>query len=182
MSVPGKHRISLISALILCLIPALRTRPSLHLGFYLKLHEVVVARPARYSEITPLRRTLTDPSPDPTAPPLWNGTWIWSTSDAAYDAAPGSVGFRKTFTSPVGRRAQSATILITVDNQFTMYVDEAYIGASQDWTRVQQLKKNLNATTNTLTVIAGNWATLNHDTSTWTDPSSAGVIAAIRIE
>ncbi|KAJ7702647.1 hypothetical protein B0H17DRAFT_1237081 [Mycena rosella] len=138
--------------------------------------------PKQYSEITPLRRTLTVPSLDPTAPPLSNGTWIWSTSDAAYDAVPGSVGFRKTFTSPVGRIAQSATILITVDNQFTMYANEAYIGASQDWTNVQQLKTNLNATANTFTVIARNWAALNHDTNTWTDPSSAGVIAAIRIE
>ncbi|KAJ7827047.1 hypothetical protein B0H14DRAFT_1242572 [Mycena olivaceomarginata] len=87
-------------------------------------------------------------SPDPDAPTLVGGTWIWSTSDGEYAAPPGTVGLRKNVVTPSGKSVQSATILLTADNTFSLYVNGKYIGAppneansvveSTAWGRAQQ--------------------------------------------
>ncbi|KAJ7499948.1 hypothetical protein FB451DRAFT_48189 [Mycena latifolia] len=119
------------------------------------------------------------PFPDPDAATLSNGTWIWSTPDANQAALPGTVGFRKTFTTPTGRTALSATVLITVDNQFALYLNGDYVGSPPaDFMHAQQFTVNLSAVSNTFTVIAQNFAAPNTDTV----PSPAGVIAMIRIQ
>ncbi|KAJ6480653.1 hypothetical protein DFH09DRAFT_1292561 [Mycena vulgaris] len=130
--------------------------------------------------------SLAMPSPDPNAPSLSGGTWIWSTSDAEYAAAAGTVGFRKTVTTPNGKSAQSATILLTADNTFTLYVNGKYVGAppyqadatveSTAWGRAQQFTVGLNAATNTFTVIVQNF--LNPTTGA---TSPGGLVAAIRV-
>ncbi|KAJ7464058.1 hypothetical protein FB451DRAFT_1561963 [Mycena latifolia] len=122
---------------------------------------------------------VTTASPDPDAITLSNGTWIWSTSDAAAGAAPGAVGFRKTFPTPSGRTARSATILLTVDDAFTRYVNGDYVGAPPAFfKRGQQFAVILSATSNTFTVIAQN----HPGPKAQTAPSAAGVIATIRIQ
>ncbi|KAJ7655904.1 hypothetical protein B0H17DRAFT_1213888 [Mycena rosella] len=77
-----------------------------------------------------LRNAVKIPSPDPNLPTLTNSVWIWSTSSAATNTVPGSVGFRKTFSTPGGRTAQSATALIT-DDRFTFYLNGAYAVSPQ---------------------------------------------------
>ncbi|KAJ6553630.1 hypothetical protein DFH09DRAFT_924817, partial [Mycena vulgaris] len=129
----------------------------------------------------PWGSSVTVPSADPNALSLLGKTWIWSTSTAASTAAVGRVGFRKTLTTPSGKNAQAATVLITVDDEFKLYLNGNYVGAPPgigNFQFVQQfaITLGLNATLNTFTVIAQNYA--NPGTS---DPSPAGLIAAIRI-
>ncbi|KAJ7461794.1 hypothetical protein B0H11DRAFT_115610 [Mycena galericulata] len=119
---------------------------------------------------------------NPNVPSLSTSTWIWSTSTANTGAAVGTVGFRKTVTTPSGKTAQSATLLITVDNGFNLYINGAYVGSAPgvpqlpDFTRAQQFTVGLDAASNTFTIFGENIA----DPGT-TDAGPAGVIAAIRI-
>ncbi|KAJ7485838.1 hypothetical protein FB451DRAFT_65852 [Mycena latifolia] len=116
--------------------------------------------------------------PDPDAPTFANSTWIWSTSDAATNAASGDVGFRTTFPTPKGRIAQSATILLDVDDTFTLYLNDEYVGSpGSGWTHAQLFTMNLRAASNTFAIIAHN----NPGSNGPTDPSPAGVIATIRV-
>ncbi|KAJ6586437.1 hypothetical protein DFH09DRAFT_1432403 [Mycena vulgaris] len=101
--------------------------------------------------------------PDPNTPTLAGSEWIWSTPGAATNTTPTTVVFRKTFTTPSGRSPQSATVLITVDDGYIIYLNGDYIAS---------------ATSNTFTVIAKNLPRV----FTAAEPSPAGVLAAIRIQ
>ncbi|KAJ7778190.1 hypothetical protein B0H16DRAFT_1248219, partial [Mycena metata] len=119
------------------------------------------------------------PVPDPDPVSLNGSSWIWSTANASLAASAGTVGFRKTFATPVGKRAQRASVLLTSDNTFALYVNKAYVGAppgSGLWQYAQQFTVDLDATSNTFTVIAQNFP------STREAPlSPAGFIATIRV-
>ncbi|KAJ7645385.1 hypothetical protein B0H17DRAFT_1339047 [Mycena rosella] len=120
--------------------------------------------------------SVTVPSADPNALSLSGSTWIWSTSTAATEAAVGTVGFRKTVATPSGKTAQSATVLITVDNGLTLYLNGKYAGAPPpDFPYAQQFQLGgVSAASNTFTVFAANLPNPG--------PSPAGVVAAIRIQ
>ncbi|KAJ6453091.1 hypothetical protein C8R45DRAFT_915816 [Mycena sanguinolenta] len=123
-----------------------------------------------------------------TPPTLTGSAWIWSTANANSSAAVESVGFRKTVTSPSGKTATSATILVTADNTFQLFVNGQYIGSPPydnnesgtvgSW-EFGQLFTNvaLTATSNVFTVFATNFASQ----ATGGGPSSAGVVAAVQI-
>ncbi|KAJ7170235.1 hypothetical protein C8R43DRAFT_90280 [Mycena crocata] len=121
-------------------------------------------------------------SGDPNAPSLASSTWIWSTSDAASHAATGTVGFRKTITTPSGKTAQSATILLTVDNGFVLYINDDYVGAppkapnNPDFKRAEQFILGLSADSNVFTVFGENLPDPGS-----TDAGPAGFVATIRI-
>ncbi|KAJ6558044.1 hypothetical protein B0H19DRAFT_126664 [Mycena capillaripes] len=120
------------------------------------------------------------PTPDPTPLTLNDSHWIWSTANASTAADDGTVGFRKTFTTPSGKIAQTATILLTVDNSFALYVNDLYVGAPPQspasiFQYAQRFAVNLNATSNVFTVIAQ-----NHPSDA-TPQDAAGFIAAIRV-
>ncbi|KAJ7031918.1 hypothetical protein C8F04DRAFT_1108613 [Mycena alexandri] len=119
------------------------------------------------------------PAPDPNPVSLKSSSWIWSTANASLAASAGTVGFRKTFATPVGKRAQSVTILLSADNNFKLYLNGQYVGAppgSGFWQYAQQFTVDVNATLNAFTVIAQNFP------STREAPQSpAGFIAAIRV-
>ncbi|KAJ6544024.1 hypothetical protein B0H19DRAFT_1169365 [Mycena capillaripes] len=119
---------------------------------------------------------------DPSPLTLTDSTWIWSTVNANTVADVGSVGFRKTFVTPFGKTAQTATILLTVDNSFQLYVNNVYVGtppqpAAGVWQYAQQFTVNLNATSNVFTVIAQNYPS---DTP-HSPGNAAGFIAAIKV-
>jgi hypothetical protein len=101
------------------------------------------------------------PSPDPAPLTLNDSSWIWSTQNASAVADPGTVGFRKTFSTPAGKSMQSATVLMTADNFFQLYINGKYIGSPPGsaglWTYAQQFAVNLNATFNTFTIFAQNF-------------------------
>ncbi|KAF7353097.1 hypothetical protein MVEN_01277700 [Mycena venus] len=119
------------------------------------------------------------PSADPNPLTLQGSTWLWSTKNASSVAAAGSVGFRRTFPTPSGQSAQSATILLTADNNFALYLNGEYVGTppgvtSGVWQYAQQFSVKLNATMNVFTVIAQNFPT---DAT----GGAAGFIAAIEV-
>ncbi|KAJ7825368.1 hypothetical protein B0H14DRAFT_1287262 [Mycena olivaceomarginata] len=121
------------------------------------------------------------PSPDPAPLTLNDSSWIWSTRNADTAADPGTVGFRKTFPSPIGKSAQSATVLMTADNFFQLYINGKYIGSppgsSGGWQYAQQFTVNLNTTLNTFTVLAQNFPDPNQSTT----GSPAAFLGAINV-
>ncbi|KAJ6491407.1 hypothetical protein C8R47DRAFT_1122691 [Mycena vitilis] len=112
---------------------------------------------------------------------LDNSTWIWSAPNASRNAEVGSVGFRKTFPSPAGKRAVSANILLTADNAFSLLVNGIYIGGPPgvtdvQWRYAQQFTTvSLNGTSNVFTVVAENFQ------ESVTPNNPAGFIAAIEV-
>src|SRR5437867_8366984 len=61
--------------------------------------------------------------------------WIWTSEGDPATAAPtGSRYFRRTFS--VGRWADEATLDITADNAFTVWVNGTKVGTGDDWKKV----------------------------------------------
>ncbi|KAJ7108637.1 hypothetical protein C8R44DRAFT_294513 [Mycena epipterygia] len=116
-------------------------------------------------------------------PSLSTSTWIWSISKAASDAPVGTVGFRRTVVTPSGKSAQSATILLTCDNFFSLYVNNAYVGSPPgvpllpNISQAEQFTVDLAAVSNTFTVFGSNIPSPGS-----TDAGPAGLIAAITIQ
>ncbi|KAJ6514549.1 hypothetical protein DFH09DRAFT_1374025 [Mycena vulgaris] len=128
-------------------------------------------------------RSVAIAAADPNVPSLASSSWIWSISTAATEAPVGTVGFRKTVVSPSGKTATSALIVVAVDNGYTLYVNEKYVGAPPghpsipDFKRGQQFKVDLSASSNTITVFGENIAAPGT-----TGAGPAGFVAAIRIQ
>ncbi|KAJ7016001.1 hypothetical protein C8F04DRAFT_983647, partial [Mycena alexandri] len=82
---------------------------------------------------------------------LTSASWIWTA-----DPTTGNVAFLKTMSSPTGKTATSAIITLTAVNQFTLYINQQPIGASgaNNWKAGQAAQ--LNASTNTVAVLAVN--------------------------
>uniref|UniRef100_A0A8H8CEE4 alpha-L-rhamnosidase n=1 Tax=Psilocybe cubensis TaxID=181762 RepID=A0A8H8CEE4_PSICU len=116
-----------------------------------------------------------------TAPVLTfaQSNWIWSSEVDPLLAPPGTRAFRKTFTAPSGKTLQSATILITVDNDFKLYVNGGLIGVSPndtDWTSAQKFIVNLTGSSVVFAVLAN-----NQPDKTSGGPNPAGLLSAIQI-
>jgi len=62
------------------------------------------------------------------------GEWIWDTN--TFDKQ--TVRFLKTFEIPVGQRVSRATLHITVDNGYTLFIDGDEIGRGSDWRTVTE--------------------------------------------
>ncbi|KAJ7256353.1 bacterial alpha-L-rhamnosidase-domain-containing protein [Mycena rebaudengoi] len=131
----------------------------------------------KYS-VAPWGTSVVIAAPTPSVPSLTKSNWIWSA--AAASAPPGDVAFRKTFTAAAGKAPASATIIMTVDDRFTLYLNGVLVGASPNeadvWRSAQQFHVTLNSATNLFAVRATNIA----DVSTG-GPSPAGFLAAISI-
>ncbi|KAJ7833609.1 hypothetical protein B0H14DRAFT_2800426 [Mycena olivaceomarginata] len=104
---------------------------------------------------------------------LTSASWIWTSG-----ATAGSVAFIKTYISGAGRTATSATISLTVVQQFTLWVNGRLIGASgdgaDDWKSAQVFTTGLNATSNIFSVLAVN------DADSGAPPP--GLLAAIQVQ
>ncbi|KAJ7456756.1 hypothetical protein B0H11DRAFT_2287313 [Mycena galericulata] len=117
---------------------------------------------------------------------LVGSTWIWATTDASENAPAGTIGFRKTIVTPSDKTAASATVLLSVDNTFELYINGQYIGSPPfddnadgevpTWEYAQRFTVVLAPTSNTFTVIAQNFPPQAGQTI-----SEAGVIAAIQV-
>ncbi|KAJ7482160.1 hypothetical protein B0H11DRAFT_2418179 [Mycena galericulata] len=111
-------------------------------------------------------------------------TWIWSTNASSVSAPVGFVGFRRTIATPAGKRAQSATVILTIDNSFVLYLNGAYIGAPPasatggNWAYAQQFSVALDPSVNSnvFTVVGQNLPATGTATLT-----SAGFIGAIQV-
>ncbi|KAJ6487842.1 hypothetical protein C8R45DRAFT_994587 [Mycena sanguinolenta] len=113
---------------------------------------------------------------------LSGSNWIWATATASTLAATGSVGFRTTVATPGGKVAQSATVIMTADNGFQLYVNGDYIGQSPgvptvpNFAIAQKFTVALDSASNVFNVIASNIAAAGQ-----TDAGPAGLAASITI-
>ncbi|KAF8153532.1 hypothetical protein K438DRAFT_373825 [Mycena galopus ATCC 62051] len=86
---------------------------------------------------------------------LMSASWIWTP-----EATTGNIAFIKTYISGSGRTAVTATISMTVVQQFTLWVNGRLIGESgdgaDDWESAQVFNTALNATSNIFSVLAVN--------------------------
>ncbi|KAJ7214106.1 hypothetical protein GGX14DRAFT_618422 [Mycena pura] len=111
-----------------------------------------------------------------------SASWIWLPEpDLVNNAPTGAVAFTKTFATPAGKTAATALIAITVDNNFTLWVNGQPIGAtsgsgSEAWQNAQVLSAALNGSTNVFSVLGVN---SNPETPGVANP--AGLLAAIRV-
>ena len=133
----------------------------------------------------PWSNGVTLPNPD-AAPSLSfaSSDWIWS-SDATTSGAPAQPrAFRKTFDAAQGKTLKSATIDITVDDGFELYVDGNFIGASPNepniWMSAQTFMVDLSGSTTSNSVVFAVNASNLPDVGTG-GPSPAGLLSVIQI-
>ena len=73
---------------------------------------------------------------------LANSYWIWNNQvppGSPTSAAPiGNFAFRKTYKLPGGMLADSGTIIVDVDDAFTLYINGEMIGSSDSYTQAQR--------------------------------------------
>ncbi|KAJ7731773.1 hypothetical protein B0H16DRAFT_1427336 [Mycena metata] len=97
----------------------------------------------------------------PTAPPLISlagATWVWTdVIPAGGVLPPGQRAFRRTFTPGSGEGPATLNIIISADNQYSLWVNGVLVGSGTDWTVAQQYTVNLARTdTVVLAVLANN--------------------------
>jgi hypothetical protein len=110
---------------------------------------------------------------DPPVVTLEHGEWVWTDVVPASGTVPaGQRAFRRTFTPAPGQIPASATIIITADNQYTLYVNGVTVGSGTNW-RVAQ-RYTINFATPTSEVVLAVLATNNA-------ASAAGVLAVMEI-
>ncbi|KAJ7574556.1 bacterial alpha-L-rhamnosidase-domain-containing protein [Mycena floridula] len=112
---------------------------------------------------------------------LTSSTWIWDQEPNPPNAPAGSIAFRKTFIAPSNKTFKSANIAITVDNEFTLYVDGTLVGSSPNttdvWKQVQLFNNvTIIGTSVLFAVLATNLADVNSG-----GPSPAGLLSSIQI-
>ncbi|KAJ7185732.1 hypothetical protein C8R46DRAFT_864421, partial [Mycena filopes] len=118
------------------------------------------------------------PTSDPSPLTLEGSPWIWSVANTDNNPAPaGTVGFRKSIPAQDGNQPQSATILLTADDSFALYLNSEFLGASPgSWPQVQRFTMNLTSAVNVFTVIARNRPEPDGDLNL------AGLIVAIEVQ
>ncbi|KAF8191421.1 hypothetical protein K438DRAFT_1590860 [Mycena galopus ATCC 62051] len=112
----------------------------------------------------------------PSAPPvlsLTNANWIWTNEVVSGNAPPGARAFRRTYTPPTGQTATSATIIITADNEYTLYVNGNLVGSGSDFQIAQEYTVNLSPAPNVVFAV--------YAVNTLTVPNPAGLLVAIEI-
>jgi hypothetical protein len=101
--------------------------------------------------------------------------WIW-TSEAPSSPGnypPGARAFRSTLTLPSGLNSATATIFITVDNEYSLYANGVFIGSGTDFSVAQKyVVENIQGPEIVFAVYAVNTATV---------PNPAGVLASIEV-
>ncbi|KAJ6618085.1 hypothetical protein B0H10DRAFT_1947879 [Mycena sp. CBHHK59/15] len=69
--------------------------------------------------------------------------WIWTDAIPASGTIPaGSRAFRRTFTPSSGQVPMSASIIITTDNSYTLWVNGVQVGTSANWPTAQHYTVN----------------------------------------
>ncbi|RDB18187.1 hypothetical protein Hypma_000526 [Hypsizygus marmoreus] len=121
--------------------------------------------------------------PSVVAPPelsLTDSTWIWSSEVALLVAPAQPRAFRKAFSAPNGKALRSASILLTVDDGFTFYVNGGLVGSSPNqldiWKSAQRFSVDLSGESVLFAVRANNLP----DVASGGD-SPAGLLAAIQL-
>ncbi|KAH9484902.1 hypothetical protein JR316_0001804 [Psilocybe cubensis] len=88
-----------------------------------------------------------DPGPDLTA-----ASWIWSLDETKVATAPvGGVIFRKVVTLPPGQYADTITMDVGCDDQYTMYINGQVVGSGTDYQTTKRYQVNF-MPSNTITI------------------------------
>ncbi|KAJ7210133.1 hypothetical protein GGX14DRAFT_451477 [Mycena pura] len=108
---------------------------------------------------------------DPPVVTFDRGEWAWSTPGGTTIPA-GSRAFRRTFTPAPGQVPMSASVIIAVDNEYTLWVNGVEIGTGSNFKIAQQYTVNFVSASSEIAfaVLATNLA-----------PSAAGILVAAEI-
>ncbi|KAJ6483651.1 hypothetical protein DFH09DRAFT_404881 [Mycena vulgaris] len=110
---------------------------------------------------------------DPPVLTLDRAQWIWTNVVPATGTLPaGSRAFRRTFDLAPGQTPMSANILITTDNQYTLYINGVSIGSGTNWKVAQHYTVNFQPGTSEIVVAI---------LATNTVASAAGVLLAMEV-
>jgi hypothetical protein len=77
---------------------------------------------------------------DPATVSFANTNWIWTNEIVNGQAPAGARAFRRTYTPPAGLTVTTATILITTDNEYSLYVNGQVIGSGTNWPTAQRYR------------------------------------------
>lgn len=78
------------------------------------------------------------PTSLPPALDITQSNWIWTNeTDSSGNAPVGHRAFRKTITSPIGKCAVCAKVVLTVDNTYTLYANGESLGSGADYHTAQ---------------------------------------------
>ncbi|KAJ3766283.1 hypothetical protein FB446DRAFT_758460, partial [Lentinula raphanica] len=100
--------------------------------------------------------------------------WIW-TNEAAVGGnyPPGARAFRYSLTLPAGQTCGTATVIIDTDNEYSLYMNEAFVGTGTDFTTARKyVVENVQGPEIVFAVYAVNTDTV---------PNPAGLLAAIEV-
>ncbi|KAJ3769476.1 hypothetical protein FB446DRAFT_217203 [Lentinula raphanica] len=100
--------------------------------------------------------------------------WIW-TNEAAVSGnyPPGARAFRYSLTLPAGQTSGTVTVIIDTDNEYSLYINGAFVGTGTDFTVAQKyVVENVQGPEIVFAVYAVNTATA---------PNPAGLLAAIEV-
>ncbi|KAH9479794.1 Alpha-L-rhamnosidase [Psilocybe cubensis] len=93
-----------------------------------------------------------DPGPDLTA-----ATWIWTNEVKGGNAPIGGRAFRKVVTLPPGELADTITMDIVADNEYTLYINGRVAGSGRSFQQAQRYQVNfIPSNTVTIAVYANN--------------------------
>ncbi|KAF7361164.1 hypothetical protein MSAN_01148200 [Mycena sanguinolenta] len=123
--------------------------------------------------VAPWNTVLVDIPADPPVLGLEHAGWIWTDVVPASGTLPaGERAFRRTFTPAPGQVPGVATIIITADNEYTLYVNGVTVGSGTNWKVAQTYTVNfVSAPTEiVLAVLATN-----------TVASAAGLLVAMEV-
>ncbi|KAJ3740137.1 hypothetical protein DFH05DRAFT_1529433 [Lentinula detonsa] len=100
--------------------------------------------------------------------------WIWTNEvSAGGNYPPGARAFRYTLTLPGGQTSGTATIIIDTDNEYSLYVNGAFVGTGTDFETAQKyVVENVQGPEIVFAVYAVNTNTV---------PNPAGLLAAIQV-
>ncbi|KAK7031487.1 bacterial alpha-L-rhamnosidase-domain-containing protein [Favolaschia claudopus] len=131
--------------------------------------------------VSPWNTQVVVAAPTPTTPPLTTATWIWNTATGGSAAPAGTMAFRRAFTPTSGKNPVSASIVMTADDVFTLWIGGNLIGGAPNetdvWQTAQQFNVQLNSSGNVVFAVL---ATNRPDVSTG-GASPAGFLASINI-
>ncbi|KIK56134.1 hypothetical protein GYMLUDRAFT_248114 [Collybiopsis luxurians FD-317 M1] len=104
---------------------------------------------------------------------LATAQWIWTNEPAPGGNYPaGARAFRYTLTLPAGHTSGTATVMITTDNEYSLYINGAFIGTGTDFHTAQKYVANVQGPNIVFAVYAVNTDTV---------PNPAGVLASIQV-
>ncbi|KAF5381885.1 hypothetical protein D9757_007551 [Collybiopsis confluens] len=103
---------------------------------------------------------------------LATSQWIWTNEPSPGLYPPGARAFRYTMTLPAGHTSGTATVMIVVDNQYSLYINGRFIGTGTNFLIAQKYVAAVQGPELVFAVYAQNTATV---------PNPAGLLASIQV-